>query len=449
MIGTILSLCSAAKQVADTYSMVTGLVYGDPNTRLLTELVQHQQAMRIGIERLSDNILYAPDLHAIKDITHHNNQRALDGQAAREYLEPTQLALKQPIFSAALIVTPDKMQQAVAKNPWEVLHDVRELSCFNLHIPPEGVLIQFERKGVWYMGWQLRGALPLLFNCELQDLLDTTKHVNTPKVDAASVRLQSIMEPFQVFRDNLRDGGMGPEMVVLPSGEFRMGCVNDRFAQPLHRVRINYQFAVGRYPVTFYEYDHFCSEEGITLADDNNWGRGNQPLINISWYDANAYCVWLSTQTGRIYRLLSEAEWEYACRAGTQGNFYWKDRDGIKIHQYAWYNGNSDGRTQPIGGKQPNAWELYDTIGNVWEWCQDRWHDDYTDAPTDGTAWEKIGFVSGLVDRLLHGNTDNRLLRGGSWSSSPARCRPSARLYLDANQLSSYCGLRVCCLTHN
>jgi hypothetical protein len=171
LVETILSLCDPVTKVANAYKAVTGLFRGDPNTRLFEELVHQNKALRFGIERLSDNILYASNMQVVTDTTRRGAQRRIDRREVREYLEPVQRALKQPILSSTLILTPEKMRRALIKNPWEVLNDVRPLGLFSARLPPEGIPVQFEHQGMRYMGWQLRGTLPLLFDCELHDLL--------------------------------------------------------------------------------------------------------------------------------------------------------------------------------------------------------------------------------------------------------------------------------------
>ncbi|KOR27965.1 hypothetical protein TI04_12110, partial [Achromatium sp. WMS2] len=184
MLKTIISLLSPIKNTIEAYKAVTGLIKGDPNTRLLEELVGHNRVISSSIERLSDNILYAPNLQAVQDINRRDNPRKVDGREVREYLEPVQRALQQPILSSVIILTPEKMQRAVGKNPWDVLLDVRPLDFFAARLPPEGVPVQFEHGGVRYMGWQLRGTLPILFDCELHELLGSgaspTTQIITP-----------------------------------------------------------------------------------------------------------------------------------------------------------------------------------------------------------------------------------------------------------------------------
>ena len=200
--------------------------------------------------------------------------------------------------------------------------------------------------------------------------------------------------------DALKDGGFGPEMVTVPPGQFIMGS-NDAWynEKPVHTVSIK-SFTMGKYNVTFKEYDEFCDATGRSKPKDEGWGRGNRPVINVNWNDAKAYCQWLSDQTGKEYRLPSEAEWEYACRAGSTGKYCFGD-DENQLENYAWYLDNSGKKTHPVGEKKPNQFGLYDMHGNVWEWCEDGWHDSYKGAPTDGSIWSS---GSGL-----------RVLRGGSW----------------------------------
>lgn len=237
------------------------------------------------------------------------------------------------------------------------------------------------------------------------------------------------------FRHRLKTGGQGPVMAVIPSGSFLMGSEagfwlfgGERGRQanegPQHRVSFAAPFAIGRFAVSFAEYDLFCEATGRGKPGDEGWGRGKRPVVNVDWHDAWAYCRWLSRQTGKNYRLPSEAEWEYACRAGTATPFWWS-HDITTTHanyngQYA-YNGGDRGRfrgqTLPVDEFKPNPFGLYQVSGNVWEWCEDDWHKNYKDAPVDGSAWvdgEKRGIA--------------RVVRGGSWVSIPAWLRSAYRL---------------------
>ena len=182
---------------------------------------------------------------------------------------------------------------------------------------------------------------------------------------------------------------------------------------PRHTVVIEYPLAVGVFEVTFEEWDACARAGGCGrhVPDDEGWGRGRRPVINVGWEDAQAYLSWLSRESGEEYRLLSEAEWEYVARAGTQTAWYW-GRSASGGCRYA--NGRfpascPDGygsTTAPVGSYEPNAFGLYDVLGNVWEWTEDCWNQSYTGAPADGAAWR---------------NSDScqRVLRGGSWGFVP------------------------------
>ena len=210
--------------------------------------------------------------------------------------------------------------------------------------------------------------------------------------------------------------GVTLEMVGLPAGQFLMGSPDsdpdaESWEKPQHQVKLN-SFAIGKYPVTQAQYQ-------AVMGNNPSYFKNNpqNPVEKVSWNDAQAFCQKLSQITGKTYRLPTEAEWEYACRAGTTTRFYFGD-DANQLGDYAWYYGNSQGTTHPVGQKKPNAWGLYDMSGNVWEWCEDDWHYNYIGAPTDGSAW--------LI------NSDNRYhskcRRGGSWVNYPNGCRSAIRL---------------------
>jgi formylglycine-generating enzyme required for sulfatase activity len=240
------------------------------------------------------------------------------------------------------------------------------------------------------------------------------------------IRKAATLKPSDVFKDC----DNCPEMVVVPAGSFIMGSAESEQERsttegPQHRVTFAQSFAVGKFSVTFEEWDA-CVADGYCNGyrpSDQGWGRGRHPVINVGWNDAYAYAVWLSRKTGAAYRLLSEAEREYVARAGTTTPFSW----GSSISpQQANYDGNytyGDGtkgeyrqRTLPVDSFQPNPWGLYQVHGNVWEWTQDCWHDNYAGAPSDGSAWK--GGCRGY-----------RVVRGGSWSSNPKDLRAAYRYY--------------------
>jgi formylglycine-generating enzyme required for sulfatase activity len=253
--------------------------------------------------------------------------------------------------------------------------------------------------------------------------------ISGDKLKDGSTRLTSVeqpkpkLEPGTVFRDTLKDGSHGPEMVVIPAGTFKMGDIQGagrygtgRYDEtPVHTVSIAKPFAIGRYPITFDEYDRFASARSRPSPNDKGWGRGRQPAIDVSCRDAVEYAKWLCEQTGKRYRLPTEAEWEYAARAETETHYWWGNE--MKAGMANCESGDSrwDGKqTSPVGSFPPNRFGLYDTAGNVWNWVQDYWHENYEGAPTDGSAWL--------------GKTGSRcVMRGGSWAGGPELLRSSCR----------------------
>ena len=216
-----------------------------------------------------------------------------------------------------------------------------------------------------------------------------------------------------------------PEMVVIPGGSFLMGCVSGIYCgdyeKPVHSVRIA-SFEMSKYEVTFEEYDAFTDATGRERAYDADWGRGRRPVINVSWHDAVAYTQWLSSQTGESYRLPSEAEWEYAARAGSTTMYSWGNDIGHNRANCEDCGSQWDDRqTAPVGSFSANRWGLHDMHGNVWEWVQDCWHWDYKGAPADGSAWFESEAGDCGTRRSLFGTVvakTGRVLRGGSWGSS-------------------------------
>jgi formylglycine-generating enzyme required for sulfatase activity len=248
------------------------------------------------------------------------------------------------------------------------------------------------------------------------------KGVVVGEVPSASPKDVEALKPGGVIRDTLPDGSPGPEMVSIPRGEFRMGDIQgsgDAGEQPVHLVRIPRSFAMGRYEVTFDEYDVFARLTGRAPPADQGWGRGRRPVINVSWKDAVAYAEWLSQQTGKRYRLPTEVEWEYAARAGTETTYWWGNDVGENRANCNGCGSRWDGKqTAPVGSFSSNSWGLHDTAGNVYEWVQDCWHKDYEGAPEDGSkTWGKEG----------GGDCNRRVIRGGSWSYEPWYVRSAYR----------------------
>jgi formylglycine-generating enzyme required for sulfatase activity len=227
-----------------------------------------------------------------------------------------------------------------------------------------------------------------------------------------------------------------PEMVKIDAGEFWMGASEDERMQGSrglleHRVRIEGDFAIGKFEVTFDEYDRFSYATGRRLKEDYNWGRGRRPIIGVTWRDARDYAEWLSDMTGKRFRLPTEAEWEYAARAGTTTTWYWGNNPDeaceysnfVDQSRSQWYGGEAlncdDGNvfTADVGFGKANDYGLHNMLGNVWEWVQDCWNESRNAAAGNDDSCE------------------SRVLRGGGWKNHAAGGRAAERLsgnWLDA-----------------
>ena len=263
-----------------------------------------------------------------------------------------------------------------------------------------------------------------------------------------------------------RDCPECPELVVVPSGSYEMGSERgDSDEQPVHEVWIGYPFAVGVKEVTVGEYGRFVSETGRSMGDScrtyesGEWesrsGRGwrnpgfgqtdGHPVVCVSWDDAKAYVGWLSGKTGEGYRLLSESEWEYVARGGTETLRYWGEGESgqcryangadreAKRHNSGWTTVDCDDghyRTAPVGSYEENGFGLHDVLGNVWEWVEDCWNGSYAGAPSDGSAWGS-------------GDCGRRVLRGGSWLNRPSYLRSAYRNWSTSGNRDYSVGFRV------
>ena len=236
-----------------------------------------------------------------------------------------------------------------------------------------------------------------------------------PKVAEEEKRLAREDQVKQLLAEAKAPAG---EMVAIPGGSFRMGDLSGDGSDdetPVHIVRIA-PFEMGKYEVTFSQWDA-CVADGKCshVPDDKGWGRGNRPVINVSWKDVQGFIAWLNTRTGGGYRLPTESEWEYAARAGSESKYSWGNEIGNnRANCYKEYCGDRWEHTAPVGAFASNAWGLHDMHGNVREWVEDCWNDSYVGAPGDGSAWRS-------------GTCGLRVIRGGSWSSSTRNLRSASR----------------------
>ena len=261
-------------------------------------------------------------------------------------------------------------------------------------------------------------------------------------VDKTGKENSRIKKSAEVFAEDLGNGVL-LEMVKIRSGTFQMGSPKDQgrdSEKPQHSVTVP-AFLMGKYPVTQAQWRSVAAlpQVEIMLNPDPAYFNGdNRPVEQVSWHEAVEFCQRLSLATGHQYRLPNEAEWEYACRAGTTTEFHFGETITTDL---ANYNGNKTygagpkgiyrQQTTDVGSFPPNAYGLYDLHGNVWEWCLDDWHDNFRQAPTDGSAW-----VAG-------GNSDGRLIRGSSWYIDPAYCRAALRDYGNPAVRNDVIGFRV------
>ena len=265
-----------------------------------------------------------------------------------------------------------------------------------------------------------------------QDLLKEQYHwrmVMGPSVLTAEQEKDKAAKPGSDFKEC---ANACPRMIVIPAGGSLMG---DKGAQ--HEVTLAKAVAVGKFDVTFDEWDQCTAAGACPRASDRGWGRGNRPVINVSWHDAKAYVGWLSRLTGKDYRLLSEVEFEYAARGSTTTEYPWGDEIGQGNANCVGCGSKWDGKkTAPVGSFKPNAFGLYDMHGNVWKWCEDGWHSDFPGAPTDGSPW------------LDGGDASRRVVRGGSWDDIPQFLRSAIRDGINTDLRNYYLGFRVARTLH-
>ena len=208
-------------------------------------------------------------------------------------------------------------------------------------------------------------------------------------------------------------GGATMELVLIRPGSFDMGSEKGQANEkPVHKVTLKKAFYIGKFEVTKEQW------QAVMGANPSNLRDPKRPVEIMTWNTCQDFVRKLSEKTGRKFALPSEAEWEYACRAGSTTEYCFGDAEA-SLGEYAWYKGNSENMTHVVGQKKPNKWGLFDMHGSVWEWCEDVWHESYEGAPTDGSAW-----VEG-------GDQRRRVLRGGSWYYTAQYCRSAFRFRVD------------------
>ncbi len=264
--------------------------------------------------------------------------------------------------------------------------------------------------------------------------LSTADASNQSSKDRPPTNETETYKPGRVFRDCHEC----PELVVVPAGIFIMGLNGRKKTEkPAHRVNITKPFAMGRYETKFSEWQACVDDAGCQRSpDDHKWGRKGRPVINVTYYDAMEYLSWISKKTGHTYRLPTEAEWEYANRAGTTTEWWWGDKVGknkanCKDCKSKWSDGGTLAHgSAPVGSFPPNPFGLHDTTANVFEWVQDCWNKTHKGAPQDGSA-------------RMQGNCRYRVIRGGSFYYYSKVGKSAYRAKNPPNVKSYWLGFRV------
>jgi formylglycine-generating enzyme required for sulfatase activity len=235
-----------------------------------------------------------------------------------------------------------------------------------------------------------------------------------------------------VLASEYTEPNTGMALVLIPSGSYLMGDLygNDQYAKPPRQVSIT-EFYLAKYEVTFSQYEQFCKETNRDIPSDEGFGMGNRPVMNLTHSDAIDFTKWLSKKSGRTFRLPSEAEWEYAARAGKSTNYWWGAGIGKGNANCIGCGSEWDRKmTAPVGSFKANPYGLHDMQGNVYEWVADSWHENYEGAPNGGSAW---------VDKTAK----QYVSRGGSWLEIPSSLYSFSRNWSDAEEPRKDIGLRV------
>ncbi len=319
-------------------------------------------------------------------------------------------------------------------NRWEINYlDLTE------RVDSGETLVQITRNN----GKETRGLLSSK-SVRVRTEFDATLEVNTSEISAIVMRVnhsgrrsgylfRQRFNPHDLIRDKMGGGIYAPPVLALRGGRTVRGDIQgqgDTDEQPIQEVTLK-PFAIGIHEVTFQEYDHFCEDTGRTKPDDEQWGRATRPVVNVSWEDATAYTRWLSKRTNKVYRLPTDAEWEYAARAGTDTLYWWGNNLEFAMANCEGCGSLWDGdKTAPVGRFPPNPFGLHDTAGNVFEWTADCWSDRFDKAPADGSAMIQTG-------------CGKRVIRGGAWSFPAHEIRSANRWRDFPSRSSDDTGFRV------
>ena len=492
IISSVTSVISLANAGLGLYRSISGICRSDKSQdRILDELKQ----IRIQFERLNDHIIYTPSLKAVIDLSQPSQRQVVDLREVKAYLEPVQQAIGQDIISSCMIPTPERLVRELQKNPYDVLDNIRPVHYAQSSSDPSLVPVLFQEGRTVYVGWIKRGLIPMVMGCEYNELW-LSRPTTPPPVEAkygreqltsistkvepktsmgktpTSVKLKVGKTVFvnergervrteevevDYYEEPLGEEVEPLKMIAIPAGEFWMGSPESEKGRsgsesPQHLVKVP-AFFMGQTQITQGQWRAVASlpQEAMELKPDPSGFKGDElPVEQVSWKECLEFCARLSRYTGRNYRLPSEAEWEYACRAiqnpeqvggGSSQNpeyppFHFGETLTSEIANYRTsqtYQEEPKGeyreKTTPVKSFPSNAFGLHDMHGNVWERCLDPWHDNYGGAREDGSVWDGENNNDNRYQNVLNNISvliqDGRshVYRGGSWILVPWYCR--------------------------
>jgi formylglycine-generating enzyme required for sulfatase activity len=420
MLESAIGLIEGVVKAHELYKGITSIIIGDKKEQYLQQIATDMKDMKVHIERLSDTILYAVNLDGVRACKEKEQQYVKDLRQIRELLEPMQRALNQPLLTSALISAP----MPALSHPRLRLKDISTLKMPIIPVvdyPWVPVLFEDDDAswgGKYWIGWQTPEYLSQELGCEYQKHWQPNQNV-MPFRYPVDIFSTGVHQPksHPVDTTDIYTNSIGMKFQLIKAGKFQMGSEKGRDNEkPVHTVEITKDFYMGIYQTTVGQYKKYADEKGGYFDPDYNQQGDNAAVTCVSWEDAQKFISWLNEKEGgEHYRLPTEAEWEYAARAGTTTEYSFGDDESL-LGDYAWYGKNSGGHVHIVGQKKPNPYGLYDMHGNVWEWCADSWHENYKGAPTDGQVWNG-------------GDESRRVLRGVSWNNNPRGARTAIRVW--------------------
>jgi serine/threonine-protein kinase PpkA len=355
---------------------------------------------------------------------------------------PTKPAQATSVSSATIKPPSSQASVAISSSSAQSSSSAEPTYALTINVTPKDARIRLLSISDKY-----REGIPLVAGRYPVEISKTGYKTKTESIDIKNAPIDISFEleaipnfsnPVRAAIPNVVYGGKNaPALIRIPAGSFIMGDDSNMHTAPAHKVTLSKAFAISKYEITFEEYDFFAQSTGKPLPGDNGWGREDRPIIHVSWEDANAYARWLSKTTGKKFRLPTEAEWEYVARAGSTTRFWWGDNEldakgkaNCRRGCSSSFSGLFGSKTAPVGSYPPNPFGVYDTAGNVSEWVQDCYEENYTEANSNGSAYE-------------HKQCQGRVVRGGSTKDNVQRLSSSARDNIPSGYLNETLGFRL------